>query len=405
MSESPGLQLFEGFGIEIEYMIVDAALDVMPVSDKLLHAACGAYESEIERGDLAWSNELVLHVIEFKTNGPADELQGLAASFQRDVGEANRLLTPLGGRLMPTAMHPWMDPERETQLWPHEYSAVYETFDRIFGCRGHGWSNLQSMHINLPYQGDEELSALHSAIRLLMPLLPALAASSPVVAGRPTGLVDNRLDFYRKNCRAIPSVTGRLIPEVTSGVDAYRRDILEPIRRDVAQFDEAGILDPEWVNARGAIVRMVRDSVEIRVIDVQEAPQADLAIAALTVASLEALVAERHASQQEQEASSDEALEAILLATMRSGERARIDDQRYLACFGVDQPVEAGELWRHLAGEVDLPSEHAGALDVLLNKGPLARRILAALGRKGGNLHEVYAQLCQCLDQGCMFVP
>ncbi|MFH0793725.1 MAG: glutamate--cysteine ligase, partial [bacterium] len=58
-------------------MIVNReTLDVLPVTDEVLRAVSGRYESEVEQGALAWSNELVLHVIELKTNGPAKSLKG-----------------------------------------------------------------------------------------------------------------------------------------------------------------------------------------------------------------------------------------------------------------------------------------------------------------------------------------
>jgi len=88
---------------------------------------------------------------------PAASLSGLAGAFQADVRRIDEILAPHGARLMPTGMHPWMDPQRETHLWPHEYSPVYEAFDRIFSCKGHGWSNLQSAHLNLPFQGDRRI--------------------------------------------------------------------------------------------------------------------------------------------------------------------------------------------------------------------------------------------------------
>ncbi len=135
------LRLFEGFGIEIEYMIVGSeTLDVLPAADRVLEQAAGSPTGDVERGTLSWSNELVLHVIELKTNGPAATIEGLAPRFQSGVDEIDRILGPLGGRLLSTAAHPWMNPLRETRLWPHEYSPVYRTFDRIFGCRGHGWT-------------------------------------------------------------------------------------------------------------------------------------------------------------------------------------------------------------------------------------------------------------------------
>ena len=76
------IHLMQAFGIEIEYMIVDRKnLDVLPVTDKVLYQVAGDYVQELEQGAVAWSNELALHVIELKTNGPASSLSGLAEAF------------------------------------------------------------------------------------------------------------------------------------------------------------------------------------------------------------------------------------------------------------------------------------------------------------------------------------
>ena len=160
-SLSKPLHLFEGYGVEIEYMIVDSAsLDIRPMCDKVLTAANGELSSEIKQGPLLWSNELVLHVIELKTDGPVQRLEGLEAAFQDGLNSVNELLGAQGACLLPTGAHPWMDPFRETQLWPHDYSAIYESFNRIFDCRGHGWSNLQSIHLNLPFADEDEFIRL-----------------------------------------------------------------------------------------------------------------------------------------------------------------------------------------------------------------------------------------------------
>ncbi|MGB9623399.1 MAG: carboxylate-amine ligase, partial [Phycisphaerae bacterium] len=356
MNDPSRLHLFQGVGIELEYMIVARdTLDVLPVADKLLRAAHEApraaeYPSEVEMGELCWSSELVLHVIELKCNGPAPSLDRLPEAFHRDVTRINDLLAPMGGCLMPSAAHPWMNPDRDTKLWPHDYGEIYRAFDRVFGCRGHGWSNLQSMHINLPFADDAEFARLHAAIRLVLPIIPALAASSPIIDGRLTGLLDSRLAFYRTNCRRIPSVTGSVIPEAVFTQGDYEERILQRIYRDIAPYDPEETLRDEWVNARGAIARFCRKTIEIRVIDMQECPSADVAIAAATVAVLKAMVAERWIDLARQQAWAVEPLDSILQATTKAAEAAIISDRAYLEAFGFPHAARctAGELWHHL---------------------------------------------------------
>lgn len=410
MTGHRALRLFEGFGVELEYMIVGSeSLAVLPIADALLHAASGSDESEIEIGPLCWSNELVLHVVEFKTNGPVVSLSGLSSIFDAHVAHANALLAPLGGRLLPTAMHPWMDPLRETHLWPHENTAIYRAFDRIFDCRGHGWSNVQSIHLNLPFADDAEFARLHAAVRLVLPILPALAASSPVVERRQTGLLDNRLEYYRHNCARVPEVTGRVVPEQVFSTNDYHAQILERMYGAMAPLDPEGTLRDEWLNARGAIARFVRNTIEIRVLDMQECPAADVAILAACVAVLRALVAERWCSLEQQQAFGVETLESVLLATIRDGEAACISDRRYLAAFGLVglSCCRAGQLWQHLVETLDDGNDPAlhdarQALSLILRQGTLARRILRTL-EQGALLETIYRSLAECLAKGHLF--
>jgi gamma-glutamyl:cysteine ligase YbdK (ATP-grasp superfamily) len=403
--------LFERFGVELEYMIVEReSLAVLPVADQVLYAVAGTYESDVDLEELSWSNELVLHVIELKTNGPARSLDGLADYFQRDVNRINELARPLGGRLMPSGMHPWMDPRTETRLWPHDFSPIYRTLDRIFDCQGHGWSNLQCAHLNLPFADDDEFGRLHAAIRLLLPVLPALAASSPVVDGYPTGLADTRLEVYRSNARRIPSVSGQVIPEPVFSQRQYEEQILGRIYDDLAPHDPEGILRFEWVNARGAIARFERNTIEIRVLDIQECPQADLAILRLVVTVLRGLVEERWGTFREQREWPIAPLEHIFLTAIRDADRAIITDPNYLAAFGLQglKQCTAAELWTHLFETLFPPANRSPALapvDVILREGCLSRRIARRLEGEFSRqrLSGVYGELCACLAEGRMF--
>jgi gamma-glutamyl:cysteine ligase YbdK (ATP-grasp superfamily) len=406
-------------GVEVEYMVVDSqTLSVLPVVDRVLEGMAGAIVSEVEWGSLAFSNELVLHVLELKTNGPATSFHGLDVSFQAGVARANEQLGPLGGVLLPTAMHPWMDPESETTLWPHEFSPVYETFDRVFGCTGHGWSNLQSTHLNLPFADDGEFGCLHAAMRVVLPLIPGLAASSPLVEGRPTGFLDNRMEMYRMNSRRIPSVAGQIIPEPMFTQVDYEREILGRMYADIAPHDPERILQDEFLNARGAIPRFGRGSIELRVMDVQEAPVADLAMAELASGAVRLLVEEELSSRSLQEGLGVSDLAPVFLHSLKEGERFVVDHPRYLEALGFPgRRASVQDLWWHLletvAGHDLLLGEASqSTLEGLLKRGPLAREILRALDlSQSGSatppsreaLREVYGALALCLREGVTF--
>lgn len=419
LPHTPPLHLFQAVGIELEYMIVDErTLDVRPIADQLLAHVCANVEdgeAEVDRG-ISWSNELTRHLVEFKTTEPAPpaDFADLSARFDANIARATALLRPLGCRLMPGAMHPWMNPSTEMHLWPHGYQDVYAAFDRIFDCHGHGWANLQSTHINLPFEGDEEFARLHAAIRLLLPILPALAASSPIIDGHATGTLDNRLAVYKSNARRVPSVSGKVIPEPVFTHADYQSRILDRIYADLAPLDPDGLLRHEWANARGAIARFERNAIEIRVLDVQECPAADIALCAGITAVLRWLVAESPATLPQQQAWQVDPLAKLLDGVIRHADQSSIENTGYLETLGLRGIKRASptELWKHLfhrAGVLknNTPAEpHFHPLKTILDRGPLARRILAALGPSAGDRAtqlEVYRELCDCLEQGRVF--
>lgn len=405
------LKAFSACGIELEYMIVDRqSLAVLPIADRLLELAAGCQACEVGRGHFGWSNELVLHLVEIKNAQPDASLAALAAGFQSEVVAINALLADFGAMLMPTAAHPWMDPRYETRIWPHQNAAIYRSYDRIFDCRQHGWANLQSMHVNLPFAGDAEFERLHAAIRVLLPILPALAASSPLAEGVRQDYLDFRLQSYRFHPRRVPSLIGQVVPDNASSRAEYEHTVLAAMYRDIAPFDTEGVLRHEWLNTRGAIPRFDRNAIEIRVIDLQECPLADMAIAALATAVTRMLHLNRFAPLEALQAQQTGALAEILLGCIRDAECSIIADRSYLALFGYPGSCcEARELWLHLletcAADPQLTPGYRAALELILARGPLARRILAALGERTDRAGQeaVYRELCDCLATGRMF--
>lgn len=96
------LGLFQAHGIELEYMVVDrATMRVMPIVDELLRHFAGSIVGDHDDGAISWSNELALHVVELKTNGPAPSLRGLASEFQRSLLRLEDALAAHGACLLP----------------------------------------------------------------------------------------------------------------------------------------------------------------------------------------------------------------------------------------------------------------------------------------------------------------
>src|SRR5690349_17685566 len=408
MQQPPRIHLFQGYGIELEYMLVDRdTLQVKPISDELIKHETGEYQSDFENGMVTWSNELVLHVVELKSTKPENNFNALENAFAENVRRINAILASSNAMLMPTAAHPFMDPLTETRIWPHENNEVYDIYNKIFDCRGHGWSNLQSTHLNLPFYDDEEFAKLHAAVRLILPLLPALCASSPILDGKLTGMLDTRLKYYKSNQSKIPSITGKVIPEAVFSKRNYLNTIYEKIKSDIAPYDPEKVLNPIWVNSRGAIPRFDRGSIEIRIMDIQECPSADMAILALVIETIKFLVQEKFVDFETQTKWKTETLAQLLDRTTEQAQESVIDNADYLTVFGYQgSSLKASELWRHILENIVKSGNRVlenwrKELDVILQEGTLSTRIMKAVDQNHSraSIMEVYKRLSGCLAQ------
>ena len=398
--------LFERFGIELEYMIVDRdSLKVRPIADELIKKVAGEYTSDIDRWPIAWSNELVNHVVELKTNGPTEDLRDLSNQFHNQVTEINQLLEEWNAMLLPTGAHPMMDPMTETQLWPHEYNEIYALYNRIFDCRGHGWSNLQSMHINLPFFDDKEFERLHAAIRILLPIIPALAASTPILDNTISEFTDARLVEYQKNQKKIPITAGKVIPEALFTEADYNTQIFAPIREAYRPYDTEGILDHYFLNSRGAIARFDRGAIEIRVIDLQESPKADILMAKIITGALSLICLERWTPVSEQKQLDTDELKSIFDACVSEGHSAKIINASYLRQFGVtNDSISAQELWLLLLASAAPTITAQSVMDAkkLIERGTLSSAIVNKI-EEGNSIEQVYQELAKCLQENTLF--
>lgn len=403
-------KICEVIGLEIEYMIVaQDTLNVLPIADQLFYKTAGSYAGEIDRGVVSWSNELALHVLELKLTQPVSELTNIGTDFQKEIDTINQTLLSFGARLLPTSMHPLMNPKSDTKLWPHENREIYEAFHRIFNCYNHGWANLQASQINLPFFDDADFARLHAAIRIVLPILPALAASSPIYDGRYSGYFDSRMQVYQHNANRVPSLCGDLIPEPIFSQAAYEKQLLEKLYQEIKPYDVDNILQHEWINARGAIARFDRNTIEIRVLDSQECVSADLAVAHLVVETVRALTQGAFGDLAKQQAFPTTRLRSIFQTATKYGDQARIDDIEYLQLFGLEKTCKSKNLWQHIFSKLPKQAQSQtltqSFINTYLDQGCLARRLTSSLGTMSSRerVVEVYKQLSDCLSANRMF--
>jgi len=408
--ETSTLKLFEAFGVELEYMIVDKeSLEIRALADKLLTNATGIPLNDLAKDDITWSNELAMHLVEFNFTKPEKTLAGKNIRFHKNILEANMILAKFNAKLLPTGMHPVLKPQTaDIRLWPYDNSEIYKTYDKIFNCKNHGWVNVQSSHLNLPFSGDDEFRRLHSAIRFVLPIIPALAASSPFVEGKISQHLDSRLFYYRKNQTKVPEIGGDTIPEIMENIRDYQEQILEKMYFAISPFDSQKILQGEWLNSRGAIARFDRSSIEIRLIDTQECALADLAVLQIISHLVKWILEEKFENFNSIHDFKQDQLLEIFESCIQFGDQAIVEDHEYLAILNQGNPVAAKEIWSCLFDALyshEEKEEYQMFIAQYKSHGTLASRLLKNMGSYPDELkiRNMYHELSRCLAENKVY--
>jgi gamma-glutamyl:cysteine ligase YbdK (ATP-grasp superfamily) len=268
-------------GTEHEYSINDKNYRPLAISDKILQQISGEVQYEVPFGGIRVAKELQKHVLELIPATPGS-ISLLEENLYHGLCELYRATNYEYG-FLGLGMHPLLTLD-QTTYWDHDEQEYYQAYDRLFNIRQHGWLNIQALQINYPYESPDDLVTAFNKIRSLIPYLVAVSASSPLVEGKTTSYMDNRLVYYRENQAQIPEICHGVLPEKLDRMDDYVRinqDIYEELKRCRGE-----ILCHEWVNSRGVIVRFTRKCLEVKAIDEQECLHSDMAISAFLLALL-----------------------------------------------------------------------------------------------------------------------
>lgn len=399
-------RLFEVAGIELEYPIVDRDLNVASLVEPAFRILAGRGTSDVDLGSVSFSNEFADHVFEIKTVEPVASLQDAETLLNDGL---QRFLSVLheefDARLLPTGMHPWFNP-LEARLWTRSGLRIYTTYARLFNVRTHGWMNVQAMHLNLPFGTESETIAMHNASALLIPYLPAIAASTPIFDGVLQDSADSRLVWLTRHQQRVPESMGRIVPEYITSIADYRKRILKPMYNALDQMVDAGAIRHEFFNSRSAILRFARRAFEIRALDTQECIKMDVALAAFVRGALAGLT--RDLLDRRLELPDHATLVHDLHECIRDGSGAMV---RAPHCNPGSAPMHVRDVLRRL---LDMSVEHAAESDAhyleqvrsIIEAGSLSERIrhrLAPYASEGPDVFReqvgiVYGELADALE-------
>lgn len=406
----PAYRAFEVCGLELEYPVVDRDLNVVSRVADAFQEYAGRPSSDVDLGLVGFSNEIFDHVLEVKTAVPVRSLVQAEEALVEGIRRFSTLLARrFEARLLPTGMHPWFLPAK-AKLWNRSNARIYATYERLFDVHTHGWANVQACHVNLPFGQEHETVAMLNASAMLMPYLPAIAASSPLAEGDLQPAVDNRMAHIVTHQARLPESCGDLIPEPCTSLAQYRRDILGGIYRALDRLPDAGPIRQEFANARAAVLKFSRRSLEIRCLDMQECVKMDAAIAAFTRAALRALTQRTLAGKLARPQQS--VLVADFNAVIHAGTRAQVSAPH----LGLDAPRDRQGRhavravltrlleWARDACRAD-EQPYMDLVQQIIASGSLSERIRSALEPSVDNdeafteaARRIYAELSECLE-------
>jgi gamma-glutamyl:cysteine ligase YbdK (ATP-grasp superfamily) len=256
----------------------------LSIVDRIIEEINGEIVNEFQFGDINLSKELQKNVIELVPHIPHTSIASMEAVLYNGM---KRFHQATGNKytLLGLGMHPLLTLD-QTAYWDHEDKELYDVYNRLFNLHQHGWVNIQALQINIHYGNEERMVGMFNRMRSLIPYLVAVTASSPLVEGRLTGVMDNRLIYYRQNQKRVPLICNNVIPEKLSSRQQHD-DIIESIYRDLRKIGGEELCH-EWIDSRGVIVRYHRECLELKACDEQECLHSDMAVTAFLLALLRA---------------------------------------------------------------------------------------------------------------------
>ena len=282
-------ETLEVLGPEHEFCLVDSELKPLPIVEEVINEYYTKLASFLYLPNSAFRKEFPSQIVELKARKPFKSPELLEETMQKAIlSFLDFLKKKYDAQLLGTGMHPLLGLE-ETSV--REHDIIAQELGKVFPLKRHGWLNIQSFQINLPYSSEQEAVTLYNMLAQLCTYLPAISAASPICEGQLTPYDDFRLVSYKSKSVEFPSVTGDVIPEYISSFSQFEKEVSDVYSRDLTNAGVSVGDFEEYVNQRGLVFKFKRNALEVRVIDEQECIRSDVALSCFVRSAIRGLTA------------------------------------------------------------------------------------------------------------------
>ncbi|MGK0236786.1 MAG: carboxylate-amine ligase [Candidatus Pelagisphaera sp.] len=377
--------LLDSVEVSLEYIIADhRTLRPRSIASAVLRGL-NHHPKGVDKS-ISISNTLTQHSLRFSTLTPQGNFYKLEAAFADSIQATNKELEKYGALLLSGGTHPFLDPDSEGELYATGSRNPLRKLVSQLDYHRHTWINTQTTTLRIGYDSESEFVFLHNAIALLLPLIPALSASSPYLNGDWQECLDTRTFNQPNRAKQIPIIVGDYVSEPITSLEEYRKTVLDPISEFTSQsLGDFPSEEIEKINCRAIASLSNEKRIEVRIMGTQEAPTMDLAIIAFILSALKLLLRRQTGITTD--------------ATARSSARERKEQLRLICKRGFDCPIELVEIpaafgfgnlpisaqsfWKALFDEIIeyQPFEYGfDSIQQLLAEGSLAQRLVHRYG-------------------------
>ena len=381
--------------IELDYIIAEKdTMKAVPLAAELLEKASGVKQCKIfkpsdEDRKISWALTEYNYIVRFSADICRVNISEAEKLLHSQILEANRILEEYNAVLFSSAVYPVPCSDNFSANDSENKNVLPAEIDM----------NYHYMKFFLPFKNEDQFFRLHTAVRLILPILPALTSASPVIDSKGELILDSGLEILKHKLDRKEWACRSIIPEPLKNRKEYEGSVTECLKcckdnKGNSRIDEC----------RAVTANFDEGTLSVRIFDMQESPHVNFAVVRFVTYVLEMLVNSPNGAEK-QASISNENLSEIFDSITMEGLKGIAYNGEYLRLLGIEgqEKMSAWGIWMLLAKQV---KEFAGLkippVENILKTGSLSERITRI--SRNRSVRETCLELADCLEENIMML-